>query len=190
MNIMRHNVIIILLTLSVVIVACDSKIPSASNAELSQNKKKTEHLYPGKPVAPIQMDYQFVNEAQVGATLSIELMFTPGVDADIISVNYTASPSLVIADNLAEFQFSNIPANQTVTQTIHVIPQNEGKHYVRLSVTIQSQQGRSGSRSFSIPVTVGNIPAKSSLPANTKIQEQPAGDQLLIKKGQETRSTE
>ena len=185
---MKYAIITLTLPLVLGIAACDYRTTATSTKESTISEKETHSPYPGKPSAPIRLDYQFVGKAQAGISLGIEIIITPDVDADTISASYTTSPSLVPADNLSEFNFTDVAANKAVKQTIHVIPQNEGNHYIHLSVTISSQKGRSGTRSFSIPVSVGNVQTKPSLPEKATIEEQQEGERLLIQKGKETRT--
>lgn len=138
----------------------------------------------GKPRAPVRIDYQISNNIQLGIPVVITLRITPQVDAQHITLRYRTEGSLDSGDPQPEFSFGPTPEGTTVQQDISVISQTEGRFRVIVSVTVASQSGRSGSRSMSIPVVVGNPPPASLKPQGTKSTD-PQGKAIIVTPAQE-----
>jgi hypothetical protein len=156
----------------------------------TQDKTKTNitRAYSGKPVAPVQLEYQVLGEPQSGVPLSISLTITPAVAANTVSINLYTSSELIIVDGTSILELNNLAAGQAVTRNIRVIPQADGRHHLRINTYIDSASGRSGTRSFSISFTAGNIDKATDLPNAATIQPVPNGENLIIQKGVETRT--
>jgi len=179
--------IIYLLFFTMTLVACDNK-GASSDTTLKVVDSKQPVKYPGKPSAPIEMRYEIVDTPELGLPLSIQITLIPGIDAENLRLTYSTSADLVAGDNLTEFNYPDVIAHQPIKLTINVIPQVDGLHYVNLIVRIDSTHSRAGVRSFAIPVSLGNEKVKLKLPKNTKVEQTPAGERLIIKKAKENRN--
>jgi hypothetical protein len=186
---MNQIMISLCMTLVFSVTGCDKPNTAVNKQDISKSQKTISHAYSGKPSAPVQLDYQFNSQPQIGVPLTITLQITPGVNANAVRVDYQAADAqLTIMDNATTFEIYNLTAHQSVTRSIHVIPQAAGTHYLQLTVTIDSVTARSGARSFSIPIKAANIENQSDLPSAAKTQLAPSGENLIIQKGVETRT--
>lgn len=148
--------------------ACHSK--QAQNDTVSPKPSETAShgiVSPGKPRAPVRIEYQVSKDLQPGLPVVISLSITPLVDAQHITLHYRTEGDLNSGDPQPQFSFGPTQARTTVQQAITVIPQAEGRYRVIVSVTIASQSGQAGSRSISIPIVVGNPPPASLKPQGT-----------------------
>ena len=184
---MKQLIICLVIPLTLAFAGCDKTTTPLDASKIDDTKKSSKHVHTGKPAAPIQLDYHFDTQPQIGIPLTITLKITPGVEANSVRVDYHADAQLIIADNVPGFEIDNLPARQSVTKTIHVIPQVAGTYYLQLTVTINSVNARSGTRSFSIPIRAGNIEDSTSLPSAVEPQT-PGQETLIIQKGAETRT--
>lgn len=173
-----------ILLLAIGIAACDNTTPTYDSKQAGNTPSIG---YPGKPSAAVEMSYQLLDTPELGLPVQINISLTPGINCRNIKLSYSTSSELVAGDNLTEFNFANINARQTISESIRVIPQSEGLHYINLVVTLESTQARAGSRSFSIPVKLGNIKDKTPLPQKARIKESPEGERIIIQRGRETR---
>lgn len=179
--------IIYLLFLVMTLVACDNK-GASSDTTLQVVDSKQSVTYPGKPSAPIEMRYEIIDIPELGLPLSIQVTLIPGIDAENLRLTYSTSADLVAGDNLTEFNYPDVIAHQPVKQIISVIPQVDGLHYIYLIVKIDSTHARAGARSFAIAISLGDEKIKLKLPKNTKVEQTPAGERLIIKKAKENRN--
>lgn len=180
---MKH--IITLTLLATTLVACQDKVAHNATPHAEDKAAAQQTGYPGKPTAPVQISYQLDKNIQLGIPLTITLKITPTVVAQQITVHYTTEGALTSGDPQPHFQFGNTAAGATIEQTITVIPQAEGRHRVIVSVNIQSDHGRSGSRSMSIPVVLGNVPQGNLKPQGATVTTDPQGKQVIVTPAQE-----
>ena len=179
---MKH--IITLSLLATTLVACQDKVVQNTAPQTNDKAAVQQSAYPGKPTAPVQISYQLEKDIQVGMPFTITLTITPMVAAQQISVSYSMEGALSSGDPQPRFQFSHTAAGTPLEQKITVIPQAEGHHRVIVSVNIQSDHGRSGSRSMSIPVVLGNVPQGKPKPQGTVTTDQ-EGKQVIVTPAQE-----
>ncbi len=187
---MKQLLISLFMAAALSISGCDNATMQMKTTEKPQPQKNLERAYSGKPVAPVQLEHQVLGEPETGTALTILLKITPTVAANRMTINMSSNPALFIVDGPSLPEFSNLAAGQATTHTIEVIPQEDGKHHLRINVYVDSVSGRSGTRSFSITFTTGNIEKESELPGAATIQQAPHGEKLIIQKGVETRSVD
>jgi hypothetical protein len=185
---MKQLLFSLFLPVALSVTGCDNATMHMNTTEKSQSQKNLERAYSGKPVAPVQLEYQVLGEPQTGTPLTITLKITPAVTANRITINMNTNPELFIVHGYPLPEFSNLAVGRTVTHTIKVIPQADGKHYLHLNVGIDSTSGRSGTRSFSITFTTGNMEKQADLPSAVELQQADDGEKLIIQEGVETRT--
>jgi len=165
--------------------ACQEKpaqTQTASNQTAQSAKQATAS--PGKPRAPVRIEYQLSKDIQLGMPVVIHLSITPLIDAQQINLHYHTQGDLTSGDPQPQFSFGPTGARTTVQQDITVIPQAEGRFRVILSVMIASQSGHAGSRSMSIPIVVGNPPPTTLKPQGTMSTDS-QGKPIIVTPAQE-----
>lgn len=127
---------------------------------------------PGKPHAPIELKFTLPKSITVGETMSLDVAVEAGQDADDLLVTLRTDDGLLLLNNQQQFAFGQQHTGQKSDIRVVVIPEKEGLYYIHLSarlVTGADQQ----SRSFVIPVKVGNVDIQKSLkPASVLQQEE------------------
>ncbi len=182
---MNHFVMISLLSSLTALSGCHEKpIHNATTQSTSVQVASQHTAAPGKPRAPVRIEYQLSKDIQLGIPVIIHLSITPLVDAQQINLHYRTEGDLTSGDPQSQFSFGPTPARTTVQQDITVIAQAEGRFRVILSVTIASHSGHAGSRSMSIPIVVGNPPPTTLKPQGT-MSTDPQGNPVIVTPAQE-----
>ncbi|MBI1423922.1 MAG: hypothetical protein GC149_10690 [Gammaproteobacteria bacterium] len=176
-----------LLSSSIWLTACHDKPAQTASAPNTESMQQLSTAYPGKPEAPVRIEYQLAKDIQPGVPIDISLSLTPAVDTQSMTLRYALEGALESGDPQTEFAFGALHAGAQVQQHITVIPQAEGRFRVIVSVQIDNPTGHGGSRSISIPIVVGNPPAATLKPegkpsTDTKgapIIETPAKEEII-----------
>lgn len=166
------------------LVACQDKVAQTTSDTHKPSLAQTRTDYPGKPTAPMRIDYKLSKNIQLGLPVVVSLSITPLVDAQHISLNYQIEGALTSGDPQTQFDFGSTPAGTTLQQDINVIPQAEGRHRVIVTIRIDSDGGRSSSRSMSIPIALGSPPQTTLKPKGTTSADQ-QGKPIIVTPAQE-----
>ena len=164
--------------------ACQDKpAQTTSNANSAQTPVQGA-AYQGKPVAPVNIEYQHAKDIQLGVPLVISISLTPMVDTQQLSLRYTLEGALDSGDPQQQFDFGPRHAGEHVQQNITVIPQAEGRFHVYVFADINNPTGHGGSRSMSIPIVVGNPPPTTLKPQGS-MSTDPQGKPIIVTPAQE-----
>lgn len=159
---------------TVAITADNSKQMLAENSSVLESSKKPSHnmRFPGKPHAPIELKFILPRGIAVGETMSLDLTVEVGQDADDLLVSLRADNGLLLLNNQQQFAFGQQRTGQKSDIKVAVIPEKEGMYYIHLSARLVLGADQQ-SRSFVIPVKVGNVNIQKSLkPAGVLQQEE------------------
>lgn len=175
---MRYFHLLIYLSSLILLSACQEKATHSgvANPMPMQNAKAA---YPGKPTAPVRINYQLSKTIQPGLPVVVSISITPLVDAQQLSLHYTMEGALTSGDPQPQFNFGPTTANTTLQQDITVIPQAEGSYRIIVSVSIDNPQGHTGSRSMSIPIVVGN-PSPTTLKPQGTMDKDAHGKPIIV----------
>jgi hypothetical protein len=132
---------------------------------------------PGKPTAPISLDYEIVNQPIVGAPVQINVNVASGEGP--VKVRYSIDDESALyfqADQVEEEEIS-AAASRNAPRQIRVVPQREGRVYVNVSAELETPGGAM-IRSMAIPLRVGAAP--DSAPASSRDAiEGPDGEAVI-----------
>lgn len=151
-----------------------SKQTLAGNSSVLESSKKPPHnmKFPGKPHAPIELKFILPKGIAVGETMSLDLTVEAGRDADDLLVTLRADDGLLLLNNQQQFAFGQQRTGQKSDIKVTVMPEKEGMYYIYLSARLVLGADQQ-SRSFVIPVKVGNVDTRKSLkPAGVLQQEE------------------
>ena len=151
-----------------------SKQTLAENSSVLESSKKPPHnmKFPGKPHAPIELKFILPKGIAVGETMSLDLTVEAGRDADDLLVTLRADDGLLLLNNQQQFAFGQQRTGQQSEIKVTVMPEKEGLYYIYLSARLVLGADQQ-SRSFVIPVKVGNVDIRKSLkPAGVLQQEE------------------
>jgi len=135
--------------------------------EQTKHVHKTGSAIVGKPQAPVNLNYEFVNTPMLDETLDILLKLSVESDTEILQANYTSSSSLLANDATQSQIFSNVRKGKSVSYTIQVIPKQPDLSYVNVFVST-IVNGKKQSRAFAIPVSIDQ-----SMPSSVILKSKP-----------------
>lgn len=115
-------------------------------------------ISPGKPTAPIDIDYEILGQPVVGIPLSINVKVSSSLDQPI-TVKYRIGDvtSLMFSDAQAR-SVTLVPLGDKAlsTEQVTVIPQREGRLFLNVSAEIETEIGMMA-RVMAIPIQVGSL---------------------------------
>ncbi len=169
MNIMsrltRKIVSLAVLSSIAAIAACgDDGAPPASVAADKAAAKSADKVStsPGKPSAPITIDYEVLGKAIVGLPVSINVQVRgtrEGLGPVAVSYSINDRSALRFQEGQVE-RFDIADLREAGTEQLAVVPQREGRLYVNVSVEVETPGG-SMIKSMAIPIQVGSAPEPS-----------------------------
>ncbi len=133
---------------------------------------------PGKPSAPIHIDYEIMGTPVVGIPLSINVNISSSLDQPI-RVNYRINDttSLMFSDAQSE-TVSLVPIGDEAysVEQVTVIPQREGRLFLNISAEIDTDIGTMA-RVMAIPIQVGSV--RPTLQVNGELTTGEEGEALI-----------
>jgi len=143
----------ILLVLGFFMLGMSKPVDNEISPSPDDQKSSKSDLNYSKPHAGIYLDYQSPAKLQVGDSLELELRFKVRDQAELLQVTIRVSDALLLqSDSQYEFD-TQITKNNAVTLLATALKESRAR--INLSATILVD-GRYQSRSFSIPVTIGD----------------------------------
>ena len=124
-----------------------------SRPEMPAERPKTS---PGKPSAPITIDYEIMGKPVIGIPLSINVKISSALDQPI-RVNYRINDSTsLMFTNAQSRTVSLLPAGDEAypAEQVTVIPQREGRLFLNVSAEIETDVGMMA-KVMAIPIQVG-----------------------------------
>lgn len=134
---------------------------------------------PGKPSAPISMQYELLGNPIVGQPVAINVIVRSTSGSQPVTVQYSINDSSALVFQAGQVKSLQITANAEKAdslQQLAVIPQREGRLYVNVSAEIQTADG-SMIKSMAIPIQVGSAPEKPQI--NGELVEGPEGETVI-----------
>ena len=117
----------------------------------------TTVMSPGKPTAPISIDYEIVNQPIVGAPVQINVNVASGEGPVTVRYSIDDASALLFQEDQVEEEEISDTASRNAPRQIRVVPQREGRVYVNVSAELETPGGAK-IRSMSIPLRVGAAP--------------------------------
>jgi hypothetical protein len=134
----------------------------------------------GKPGAAVQIRYDFMSRPAVGTPTELQLAFVPNAGVDSLDIVVSSMDGVTLAGSLSA-SFTDVEPSKPYLHTVSVLPERNGVFY--LTVVATTQIGNQNlSRTFSIPLLVGNVPAQQKAAPQTDA----AGEPIQPAKAQET----
>jgi hypothetical protein len=139
---------------------------------------------PGKPTAPIELNYTYSSEPVASVSLIVELLVSSKISADslVVGIN-TSNDTLLTVRNFNPAPIVDVSPGELHRFRIEVLPREEGEFFVHVIATLV-RDGVSQSRAFSIPVKVGNATSRQVATKRLKIDD--AGRTLVSSPARET----
>jgi len=165
----RVKTLVLSAVLSVGLTACGSSDVDGSSAEAQTDAEKTttavsvkpDSRYDGtiaKPGAPFSVSYQVIGTPIVGSPVTVNLRVTSMLGSQPIKVSYRindASAMMLHEAQPSEIQMAPAANENFVTQQVTVVPQREGRSYLNVSASFETEEGTM-STMVAIPIQVGS----------------------------------
>jgi len=131
---------------------------------------------PGKPTAPITIDYEIVNKPIVGAPVQINVRVSSPQGP--VKVSYSIDDASALRFQEGQVEEEEIPggAARDVPRQLTVVPLREGRLFVNVSAEVQTPGGVM-IRSMAIPLRAGAAPDGPTL--NEAVKESPEGERVI-----------
>ena len=184
---MNHSTLMNLLALVSVIslIGCsgETEVVSASTpVDAEKPLPVADGASPGKPSAPISIEYEIVGSPIVGAPVLINVDVSSGAGPVSVQYNIIDTSALVFQRGQVQQWEISDPAAESTFQQLSVIPQREGRLYVNVSAEVMTPSG-SMIRSMAIPIKVGEAPSPTT--PNGEVVEGPDGEAVISLPAQE-----
>ena len=139
----------------------ETEVMSASSTTTEKPSPAASNDSPGKPQAPINIDYEIVGSPIVGAPVQINVDVSSGAGPVTVQYNITDTSALVFQQGQVQRWEIADPSADVAVQQLSVIPQREGRLYVNVSAEVMTPSG-SMIRSMAIPIKVGAAPVQAT----------------------------
>lgn len=137
----------------------------------------------GKTAAAVDLKYNIAARPALGQPFEVELVLLPRVAADTLEVQATGMPGLVVAGG-AEAKFDQVVAGEKYAAKVLLQVTEPGLYYVGVTAKLVNKV-QTDSRTFSVPVVVGQLPAVEK-PAPAATGANSGGEAVEATKGVET----
>ena len=125
----------------------------------------------GKPGAAVLIRYDFASKPAVGTPTELQLAFIPQAGVDAMDIVVGGMDGVTLSGPLAA-SFTEVVPAKPYMHTVTVLPDRAGVFY--LSVVATTQIGNQNlSRTFSVPFSVGSVPAQQKAAPQTDAAGQP-----------------
>ena len=120
----------------------------------------------------VEVRYRVLDTPALGQPARVEIVVADINDSAGGTVRFTADPALRLAAGGVQ---TRLPAGETTTLTVTVVPQEEGLAYLNV---FTAQRGLTSSTS--IPIQTGAAAPTSKKPGAGKLKDTPDGDKILV----------
>ena len=114
----------------------------------------------GKPRGPITVSYRIIGKPVVGRPVAIEIAIASSLGNQPLKVEYRTNDTTAMRlaeSELRELTISPTAEDPGATQQVTVIPMREGRLYLNVSVSVETENG-SMSTVTAVPIQVGEAP--------------------------------
>jgi hypothetical protein len=159
-----------------------SKDDAAATATADQAANLVSAVSSGKPGAPVDVRFDIPKRPKVGESLDIAVAVTAlGADLDELRVVFQSNDGVEVRSG-NELLVKDHPAvGSTYSHTVTVMPRKDGVFYLSAVALVESKAG-SISRSFAIPIIVGDAVAVSEATSKLSqgsVQTDSKGEKIL-----------
>lgn len=128
---------------------------------------------PGKPSAPVSIDYKILGTPLVGQPVAVEITVASNDPGQSMRLSYFIddSDSMLFADAQPESIDVEIPRDQPVAaRQVRVVPQREGRLYLNVTAAVTTPDGMM-LKSIAVPISVGSNAVRLDLNGELKQAE-------------------
>ena len=139
--------------------------------------ESTTATSPGKPSAPITIEYEILGKPIVGLPVAINITVRATRDLGPVVVSYSINDASALLFQDGQIERMEVrDFSELDMQQVTVIPQREGRLYINVSAEVQTPGG-SMIKSMAIPIRVGSAPVLRQI--NGELKEGPDGETVI-----------
>jgi len=143
--------------------ACGNGTVEAPESDGTATKAATTAAHTEKAQGPVQIDYKIIGIPIVGQPVGIDLQVTSKIGPQEMTLSYRVNDSTAM--QFAETQLDRVSLAATrdarpSLQQVQVIPLREGRLFLNVSVSIETDDGTMSSVT-AIPIQVGAAPRQA-----------------------------
>ncbi|HEX2139118.1 MAG TPA: hypothetical protein VHG33_05340 [Woeseiaceae bacterium] len=161
--------------------ADESREPDAEAAGVEKTSAAAPgEASPGKPSAPVDIDYDIVGVPIVGHPVNIDLAVssTQG-DAPVkLTWHVLDTGSLSFPESQLREVSLRVNARQAQTRQVTVVPQREGRLYLNVTAEVETADGAM-LKSMAIPIQVGSAPGQQQQEQNGEVKQDSDGETIV-----------
>ncbi len=169
---------LIITTMSVALISSGVWVGAQTPTKSDTAEREQRVASPGKPGAPIQLQYEVKGQLQTGGEVIVKLAFS-GVGADMVTASVRPDPGLVRMDSAEDLR---LPVQQkggvATGQEIRLIPEQDGIYYVNIFASMMIN-GEEQFKSFAIPVEVGQVDWAEHLKPQGDLKDDGLGNTII-----------
>jgi hypothetical protein len=141
-------------------------VTDATDAEARKYAHMANAVVTSKSTAPIDLKYDLPAKPDVAQPFEIELTFQPRMQADVLDLEFTDMPGLLLV-GARTAKFAKVVPGEAYATRVLVRADAPGLFYISVVAKMVTQV-QTEARAFSIPVVVGTAPATSQKAAPEK----------------------
>ena len=167
----KAKIIALSAVVGLILVACGSRDADDDNADAQTTPATTapdvgatpETKYDATvstPGSPFSVSYKVIGTPIVGSPVTVELKVTSALGSDPVKVSYRINDASAMTFHEAqpmEVEMAPAANEDFIAQQITVIPQREGRLYLNVGASVETDDG-SMSSMMAIPIQVGDAP--------------------------------
>jgi len=179
---LRVLVVLIILSFS----ACGGDRPGQTVSAPEVKTNATDDPYDGtvaKPGSPYAISYRIIGTPIVGSPLTVDLRITSALAPRPMTLDYRINDatSMMFAESQPESVRMELAENEDAfEQRVTVIPQREGRFYLNVSASFESDEG-TVSTGMAIPIQVGSAPRE--MQEHGELQQDENGEAVRVLSG-------
>ncbi len=139
----------------------------------------TESKISGKPTAPVTISYTVPAKIAAGESINITVQVNILSDAEALKLRLIAGEGLDMTPKDREVNYSALPMNSTISESVTVTPQAEGILYLHVFVS-GVFNGRTMARSGAVPVNAGQGTGRKMLRDAGQVTTDSKGQNIII----------
>ena len=155
------------------LIGCKAESGSIESQLVQSTVHDKSSRYPGKPHAAPE-------SVSMNKVFNVELKFVSGMDADNLEIVVSTNENeLELLDSQKSYSLGIQQKRQKNNITTSIMPKAEGLFYLNVIATL-FDQGSSQSRSFAIPIKVGEKNHRPAMKSSGKQEQTESGERLII----------
>jgi len=159
--------------------ACNSEA-TGTNKVIEKSSSAPISKYPGKPQPPVDMKYNFITKKSfaVGESVDIQLTFKSKMAVDGLDIQLSVDSGLTLLNSADHYSLGVQSKGDKSVLDLKVSPDADGYYYIYVTATLVTG-GTRQSRSFTIPVNVGDVDTQKYMKPAGVVQEDPTGQKII-----------